>query len=249
MYTLNITSDRGLLEVNWSNVDLLGKYAAAQAGCYASNIDNKQNILDLHNANFARWHEYCWKQREQLSTYEIPDGARILDVGCGVAVVDLLLYSYIPDSKIFLLDKPGTWETTIRPTKVSYTDEHPFYHSWEPITDAIETSKFDKTRFTFLEPDDNFPEDMDLILSSFSWCFHYPKEVYWDKVINSLKKNGKLYLDVRILPDKDIINEISEALKSDPKILEVPKLPKHLDSFDNNRPDITSFRCLWVKNI
>ena len=247
METLEMHSDRGLLSVKWSDVNSLANFAAAQAGYYAKNMEIDAKLLDLHRENFKGWHQYCWEQRYKLSTYDIPNGSKILDIGCGVAIVDLLLYSYVPDSKFYLLDKPGTWHDSVRPNKISYTKEHPFYHSWEPILDAIKSSNFDKDRFNLMEPEDNFPEDLDLIISSFSWCFHYPKEIYWDKVLKSLKKGGKLYLDIRVLPDRDIIKEISDELNSEPIISEVPKLPKHLDNFPNNHKDLTAFRCLWIK--
>jgi SAM-dependent methyltransferase len=252
--TLEIESDRGLLKVHWSDINTLAVYGFLQSGRYG--IENfiredfiKEDSLEVtyHKIYFKGWHQNCWDFRKQLGAYDLPNGSRILDIGCGLAVVDLLLYSYVPKSEFFLLDKFNTKFLDINPNDVSYSKNHPFYHSWDPITDAIKTSNFDEKRFTLLNPEDNFPEDLDLIMSSFSWCFHYPKEVYWDKVVNSLKTGGKLYLDVRSLTDRDAVGEISEALKSKPIISPIPKIKKIIDHYPNNL-DVTGYRCVWIKN-
>lgn len=250
METLEINSKKGLLKICWTDLDTLAVYSGSQAGLYASTVDLDQPVT-LHKRHFRQWHSWCWKQREELGVFDLPEGSRILDIGSGVGVVDLLLYSYIKDCKLHLLDKEehNHIGDELSSNDVSFTIDHPFYHSWKPVKDAIQTSNFDKNRFAFLEPGDTFPEDLDLILSSFSWCFHYPKEVYWEKVVGSLKKGGKLYLDVRLLKDKDIVGEISEELKCKPKTIVVPKLKGHHDLYDNGNPNISGHQCLWIKNI
>jgi len=247
--TLEIESDKGLLKVQWSDISTLAVYGLLQSGRYGVEhfVENDSFAIECHNKYFRGWHQNCWEPRKNLGAYDLPDGARILDIGCGLAVVDLLLYSYVPNSEFFLLDKTSPKYFEINPNDVSYSKNHPFYHSWDPITDAIKTSNFDEKRFTLLQPKDEFPDDLDLVMSSFSWCFHYPKEVYWDKVVSSLKTGGKLYLDVRSLPDRDVIGEINEELKSKPVVSPIPKIKKIIDYHPNNL-DVTGYRCVWIKN-
>ena len=255
--TLEIESDKGPLKIQWSDINTLAIYGFLQSGRYGVEDFSREDFIRedslevaQHKIYFKGWHQNCWEPRKKLGAYDLPNGAKILDIGCGLAVVDLLLYSYIPNSQFFLLDNAdiaSAKDLEMDPNEISYSKNHPFYHSWDPITDAIKTSNFDEKRFTLLEPEDKFPEDLDLIMSSFSWCFHYPKEVYWDKVVSSLKTGGKLYLDVRSLPDRDVIGEINEGLKSKPVVSPIPKIKKIIDYHPNNL-DVTGYRCVWIKN-
>jgi SAM-dependent methyltransferase len=248
MEQLVINSKKGPLRVSWSNKERLAWYATQQAGCYhddVSNVDweSPNRFEPLHNKHFKAWNQALWSQREKLGVFDIPNGATIVDIGCGAAVTDLLLYSYVPDSKIYLVDKEGEWPINLPPASVSYSVHHPFYNSWDIVKDAITSSNFDNNRFNMLSPLDQFPADADLIMSSYSYCYHYPKETYWSKIVKSLKPNGKLFLDVRVLDDKDIIEEISEDLKCKPTTIEHAPLPEYLDS-----KHVSAYRCLWTNN-
>jgi SAM-dependent methyltransferase len=253
METLNITSKKGTLTIKWSNPDKLVFYAAQQAGCYLDRLDNidwnlDQRFLPLHKKHFYEWNQYLWTQREEMSVFDLPESPKILDIGCGVSITDLLLYSYIPNSKFYLVDNNGDWPTDLSPTAVSYSVDHPFYNSWDIVEDSIVTSEFNRQRFEILDPQNQFPKDLDLIMSSFSWCFHYPKETYWNKVLKSLKTGGKLFLDVRLLPDRDVIKEISQELNSEPTMVRMRDLPEYLDHIPLPGNDTVGYRCLWVKN-
>ena len=254
MEILHIKSRKGILTVKWSDTDSLAFYSTPQAGCFFDNItdikwNDKNKFRALHAKNFYSWHQLNWDQRDSLLTFDIKDGSKIVDIGCGAAVVDLLLYSYVPNSTFYLIDKEAEWPGgTTTPLAVHYTEDHPFYHSWSVVDDAIKTSDFDRNRFNFLNPHDAFPEDVDLIMSSASWCFHYSKDQYWSRVLKSLKIGGKLFLDIRLLPDRDIINEISEELKSTPAMIKITQVPEYLDIEPNVTPGVLGYRCLWTRN-
>lgn len=246
-FELEVKSDKGPLRIQWSDVDTLAKYANVQSGCY---LQNKENNLSLHLEYFKSWNQTFWLQRQQQGIFNLPNNATILDIGSGVSIVDLLLYSYLPNSKFYLVDK-NSWEmdfvNTMTPT-VFYDDSYPSYNSWSPVLDAIETSKFDRSRFVIQSPEEKFPEQVDAVTSYFSWCFHYPKEVYWDRAVRSLKFGGKLVLDVRLIVDRDIIGEISEELKSEPVTFPFPELPKYVDAYPTAVDGVSGYRCMWVKN-
>jgi len=247
MEKLTVQTKKGLLTVDWTNKNDLAWYATQQAGCYHADLSSvnwhdRDRFLPLHNEHFQNWNRDKWTDREKLGVFDLPDNARVMDIGCGAAISDLLLYSYIPSSTFYLLDNEGEWPSFCKPYDVSYTEDHPFYHSWKPVKDAIESSNFDLSRFNFLSPSDEFPKELDLVMSSFSWCYHYPKETYWSNVVDSLKIGGKLFLDVRILQDRDIIKEISEEMNADPIKIDLDVGPEYLD--DENE---TAYRCLWTR--
>lgn len=254
MEILNVNSNKGVLTVKWSNKEKLAQYLTPQRGCYYADLSNvkwesKNKFVPIHDLYFYTKYQELWNRREVLVFCNIPANSKIVDIGCGSSVFDLLLYSYVPNSTFYLIDKEGEWPSNLRPETISYSENHPFYHSWDVVTDAIITSGFDKNRFNFLNLENNFPEDTDLIMSSASWCWHYSKDQYWNRVKKSLKIGGKLFLDVRVLPDRDIITEISEEFKSEPKLIPITTLPDYLDIPPLGESNLMGYQCLWVKNI
>lgn len=241
-YTLKINSSKGILSVSWSDVAKLAEYASLQSGLYGGMSDTiTRSLFDKH---FVDWTQRQWNHREQLGAVDLPDNAVIIDVGSGIAVQDLLLYSYLSSSKIYLLDK----EECNFQNGIYFSEDYPFYNSWTPVIDAIETSNFDKSRFEFLNSNSPWPE-ADCITSYYSWCFHYPKETYWDKCLSSLKKGGKLVLDIRLIHNRNIVEEISEELRSHPTVFEYVKtIPKWIDDYQGPDPNVLGHRCVWIKN-
>lgn len=246
-YTLEINSNKGKLNVTWKNIENLAKYANTQSGFYL--MDSKCLDSSLFLEHFQKWNQMFWNQRQSQGMFNFPDNATIVDIGSGMSVVDLLLYSYIPNSKFYLIDNEGWDENFVNPTtsKVCFSENYPIYNSWAPVQDAIESSNFDQSRFIFQNTEQPFPENIDVITSYLSWCFHYPKSTYWEQATSSLKKGGKLILDVRPLKDQDVIGEISEELKSEPVKFLFPILPKYVDNYPPIDPNASGYRCMWEK--
>lgn len=246
-YTLTINTDKGDLSVKWTNVDDLAKFANLQSGFYFSK--DKKYTSDLLFEKFTNWNQFFWDQRRNQGIFNLPENSKILDIGSGVAVIDLLLYSYINKSSFYLVDKDQFDITHLEEDlpKNPYALDYPTYNSWNVVEDAIRTSNFDRSRFNFLDVDSDFPENVDAVTSYFSWCLHYPKEVYWDRVKNSLKKGGLLVLDVRPIHERDVIGEISEELKSNPTKHAFPVVD--IDSYKPVDDGVSCYRCVWIKNI
>jgi hypothetical protein len=157
----------------------------------------------------------------------------------------MILASYIPRSKFWLVDKEGF---TFRPG-IYYDLNYPKYHSWSPVSDAIEASNLDETRFKMIGENDQFPENVDCVTSWLSWGWHYPKEVYWEKAFNSLKIGGKLIMDIRSLDHRDTMGEITEAMKSNPTIINIDRqIPKHVDAMlPPAGSTVSGYRAMWEK--
>jgi SAM-dependent methyltransferase len=240
-YTLTVNSDRGPLVVKWQDADTLAQWSNIQAGLYLQ----EKNTLQTFYEHFPRWYQMFWDARARQGLFDLADDAVILDIGSGLAVVDLLLASYLPKSKFYLLDKEGF---EFYPG-VYYDHNYPEYNSWQPVHDAINATGFDSSRFTIMSPCDQFPEQVDCITSYLSWCWHYPKEIYFDRAYDSLKVGGKLILDVRTLPGKNIVEEITEKMKSKPVAhwFDV-KLPAHIDNMPSPEPGMPlGGRFMWTK--
>lgn len=247
MYTLNIKTSKGDVSVSWNNLELLASCASIQAGRY---LKSDTSNINLHQENFKNWNQMFWTQRENMGAFDLPKAATIVDIGAGASIVDLLLYSYIPHSKFYLIDG-DSWNISFKDgvtPSVCFSENYPVYNSWQVVLDAIRTSNFNRDRFVLLSPASEFPKEVDAITSYFSYCFHYPKEVYWNKILASLKKGGKLILDVRLLKSKDVIGEISEEMKCEPVKFVLPELPKYTDDYEIVEQGIIGYRCMWTRN-
>jgi SAM-dependent methyltransferase len=222
-YKLNVNTDRGVLTVKWNDANNLALWSNIQAGLYLQDTNSLQTFYE----HFPRWYQMFWDARFKQGLFNLPDDSVIMDIGCGVSVIDLLLAQYLPESKFYLLDKEGF---SFRPG-VYYDSNYPEYNSWEPVKDAINATNLDSTRFTMMSPTDQWPGQVDVITSYLSYCWHYPKETYWNNVLDTLKIGGKLILDVRNLADRDVVNEITEDMKAEPVAYWFDiKLPAHIDN-------------------
>lgn len=132
----------------------------------------------------------------------LPDRSHaILDIGCGVAGIDVLLYQHYKEkgqiSDIYLLDK------TEMPKKVYYGLEQNgcYYNSLATAKEMLASNGADP-KHIFLQEDHtghtiDFKTEFDLVISLISWGFHYPIATYLDQVYAMLKAGGILILDVR----------------------------------------------------
>ena len=241
-YSLNVNTDRGVLNVKWNNADNLAKWSNMQAGLYLQD----KNCLQTFYEHFPRWYQMFWDARFNQGLFNLPDDAVIIDIGSGIAVIDLLLASYLPKSQFYLVDREGfNFQKG-----VYYDQNYPEYNSWEPVKDAISATGIDPSRFIMQGPNAEFPQQVDCITSYLSWGWHYPKETYWEKVMSSLKVGGKLIMDIRTLPNRDVVGEISEQMKSEPvaKWFDI-KLPAHIDNLPApSEGTPVGGRFMWTRN-
>lgn len=140
-------------------------------------------------------------EREYLSIKEfLPDNcSRILDIGCGVAGIDLFLNQHYLNREIefLLLDKSRIEENIY----YLYEVKGAFYNSLGIAREILVNSGIDEYRVHLIEATENNSIDIDkgvdLVLSLISWGYHYPVSTYLEKVYDLLKEGGTLILDVR----------------------------------------------------
>ena len=199
-----LTSD---INITWQDVDKLKTYSRLQLGQYYFPIGEDDDIF------FSKFQDKIIKNWKRISyNIDISKLNKVVDVGCGIAVPDLLMSQVNKNTEFYLVDKNVLEKTSGN----YYENNHHGYNSWDVVEDAISNSNINRSRFNFLSPESMWPEEVDLVLSTYSWCWHYPVETYWSNVMSSLKVGGKLAVDVLFRPDKDVIDEISNKLDSYP---------------------------------
>ena len=226
MNQININNNNSQLSLSWTNIEELRKWSRMQLGeAYFPKTLTDYEFMSL----FEKRIQNNWN-RIALNV-DITKLKKIIDIGSGVSTPDLLASKYNPDAEFYLVDKA---EYTRRMNGIYYQDIHGHYNSWSVVEDCINSSGLDRNKFNFLDPNDEWPQDVDLILSTFSWCWHYPKETYWNKVLSSLKVGGHLLVDVLNLPDRDVVEEISNEFNSLPTVVSRMKMDPHLNPFKGN---------------
>jgi SAM-dependent methyltransferase len=135
------------------------------------------------------YYESCMRDFNLVQPY-INEGDCVLDIGCGIGGVDVLISQSINKVKIHLLDKDEI------PAKVSYgyKPEASVYNSTEAMFEFFKLNKAKKPKF-FTE----FPTKLkfDVITSHISLGFHYPVETYLSNIIEALNPGGRVILDIR----------------------------------------------------
>ncbi len=122
----------------------------------------------------------------------------ILDIGCGVAGIDIYLYKDSGQSpEIYLLDKTSETEDLY----FGFKDEASYYNSLKLARHLLELNGVPEEKIHTQEVTDkktiDFGVKFDLIISLLSWGFHYPISTYLDQAYEALNPGGVLILDVR----------------------------------------------------
>lgn len=123
----------------------------------------------------------------------------VLDVGCGIAGIDVLLFRHYGRSEdlvFHLLDSSSTAELLTYGLK----DEAEFYNSLEIAVETLAANGVPRDRVEAHEVADGAEVQLpgaDLVLSLLSWGFHYPVATYLDAVHEALPPGGRAILDVR----------------------------------------------------
>lgn len=127
----------------------------------------------------------------------LPANAKnVLDIGCGIAGIDLFLYRHYHGAiDLHLLDKDGTSEIYY-----DFEQQGAFYNSLSLARTFLTMNGLPESRVHAYEATrDGFPKHpkFDLVISLISWGFHYPISTYGERVRESLAPEGRLILDVR----------------------------------------------------
>jgi SAM-dependent methyltransferase len=135
----------------------------------------------------------------------LPDTASaILDVGCGLAAIDVLLsrhYSAPAAPALYLAD----FEETSHRIDYDFGRSHAHYNSMVAARELLTANGVSPETMHFISPDEiarreNLPR-FQLVISTLAWGFHFPIEVYAEAVLRVMAAEGRLILDVRVGTD------------------------------------------------
>mgnify|MGYP001041005147 CR=1 FL=1 len=193
MYKIKIeTLKKGTLELEFSNFPLLAQVLGIQTGLFIGQIYAKD--LDLYLSYLSNTLSTRFQEREQLGVFDNLDkNSVIVDIGAGAGWFAIAISKYIGGGNFYLIDKQ---EWTGGYAESHWHDAQPiFYNDWGMFNDFAKNSlgQEDDSKFNLIAPEDPWPENIDLVFSGYSYLWHYPKEVYWDRIVNT---NASLSFDV-----------------------------------------------------
>lgn len=138
-----------------------------------------------------------------------------LDIGCGIAGIDLFLYRhYQPNQSIqlYLLDKTSVDKRVF----YNYKSKGSFYNSLALAGEMLSANGVPHANIHPLEATEdnriNIEQPLNLVISLISWGFHYPVATYLNRVYDLLHENGRLIIDVR--KDTGGLQELEQKFKS-----------------------------------
>jgi SAM-dependent methyltransferase len=151
-----------------------------------------RKIIDMYFSDMKQ--EY-----DSLKHFLPANCSRILDIGCGIAGIDIYINEHYAPQNIeyYLLDKSKIEE------KVYYMFEEKgaFYNSLDITKATLVANGINENNIHLIEATENndidIKQNVDIVLSLLSWGFHYPVNTYLDKVYALLNRKGVLILDIR----------------------------------------------------
>jgi len=151
----------------------------------------------------------------------------LLDIGCGVAGIDVCIYNhYVRKPNIHLLDKTEL-ESAVY---YSFNNKGAFYNSLEIAAKVLKDNGVDQNGITLIEAseknDIEVSKEMDLIISLISWGYHYPVNTYIEQVCGVLKADGVVIIDIRKYSRG--IEELKNHFSTVKEIYETPKYTRVL---------------------
>lgn len=147
----------------------------------------------------AMYEDDMWKEYQSLQRFLPHTCNSILDIGCGVAGIDVFLSKHYKDNQpiFYLLDKTDIED------KVFYDFKHrgAFYNSLDVAKATLIANGVQEKNVNAIEAADNndinIDSKIDLVISLISWGFHYPVATYLERVRELLNIGGSLIIDVR----------------------------------------------------
>lgn len=121
----------------------------------------------------------------------------IIDIGAGMAGNEIFINEhYKGQLQLLLVDKDQVDENI----HFGYASEGSFYSANKLVKTFLEKHKIYPVQ---LNPEEFFSSDVraDIVISLYSWGFHYPISTYLAKVSEILKPGGVLIIDIRKIPD------------------------------------------------
>lgn len=122
--------------------------------------------------------------------------SNILDLGAGNGILNLIIHKLFPHKNFRFLLVDGDNSYPSKTGNQFYSADFKPYNNWNFVQHSIEINQFPKENFVFKNLDSNWSENtVALATSSSAWGFHFPIDLYLDKIANMMSPTGFLYIN------------------------------------------------------
>ena len=157
---------------------------------YSLNLESEQSQVDDSITTMVQ------KDFDMIKDFLPSNCNRILDIGCGLALIDIFLYKHYQTPGIYLLDK-----TELNTDKISgFNEKYKCYNSMEAAKETLINNGVDQNKINLYETtnyNDLFGMKFDIISSFLSCGWHFHVNTYINLMDQALSANGILILDIR----------------------------------------------------
>lgn len=239
MYKLKIeTLKKGTIELEFTDFKRIARVLGIQTGVYFGyiNEDDLDQFLSVVSSNLTK----RFQERERLGVFDdLNENSVIVDIGAGTGWFSIAMSKYIGGGQFIMVDK-HEWTTGYARTQ--WDSKYHFYNDWSVYDDLAENSGVDKSCFIKAAPEDQWPEDIDLIFSGYSYLWHYPKETYWDRIS---KTSANLVFD--ILNKENSMQQINDDLGFACEYIVKPSILWHMwmDTLELDENGSPGKCCYW----
>lgn len=145
-----------------------------------------------------------------------PEADNILDIGCGLAAIDVLLYRYFSNPSppdLYLAD----FEETSYRLDYRFGQSPARYNSLNVARELLVNNGIPPHASHFINPDQivrahDLPR-FNLVISTLAWGFHFPVDTYAPAVSKLIAEEGRIILDIR--RDSDGIEQLEKLFQVD----------------------------------
>lgn len=151
------------------------------------------------NRAIALYQKDMAREYATLEPFLPPSARKILDIGCGVAGIDVFLYHHYRDIQptFYLLDRTQVDDRIT----YGFRRRSSFYNSLTVAGEVLLRNGVPSDDVVLLEAtDDNrirVEGSVDLVISLISWGYHYELDTYLHRVHDLLSPGGRLIVDLR----------------------------------------------------
>jgi len=123
----------------------------------------------------------------------------VLDIGCGLGITDLCIFEhYGRDGRIMF----NLFDKTEYPERLyfGFEDVAAFYNDLELAKKLLLDYGISEENIATIDAEKDELgklENIDLVISSIAWGFHFPISIYIHEVVNLMHENSVLILDLR----------------------------------------------------
>lgn len=133
---------------------------------------------------------------ETLKDYLPEECTTVLDIGCGIAGIDVFLGLHYQSPYFYLLDNSAT---SVKPI-YGYDRGKSFYNSFQATIDMMQMNSIQD--FQIIDIANGLPGPLinikpHLIISLLSWGYHFPVSEYLEQAHEILAPGGRVILDIR----------------------------------------------------